>query len=187
MDSTRFDDVARALSPLLSRRGLAGLLGLAALGTAGVAEAKKKRKKRRKKKNKNKNDQPTPVVKLNQFGCVNVGDFCESAAQCCSGICTNAACQAHDVANCQAGNSDLFCSEVADIACAVPGGGTGECLTTTGNAGFCGSDRQCVACKKDVDCQSESVCRAGAACVVCPGCVDTGGTACVASGAAGCT
>ncbi|MEZ4561500.1 MAG: conotoxin [Thermomicrobiales bacterium] len=174
MDSDRFDDVARALSPLLSRRGLAGLLGLAVLGTAEVAEAKrKKRKKRRKKKNKNGKDDK-PQVEFNQFGCVNVGDFCENAGQCCSGICQNDACQAHDVATCQSGQTDLTCSGVnSNVDCITPGGGDGLCLTTTGNAGFCAGDREvapCVTCSKDADCVS--TCGLDAACVICANCPD---------------
>ncbi len=185
MDNTRFDDVTRALSPLLTRRGLAGLLGIAALGATEVADAKKKRRKRRKKKGGDHNT-PTPVVKFNAFGCVDVGAFCEAADQCCSGICTNSACRSHDVDVCQTGQSNVFCTDgVTDTSCRGGGGGKGLCATTTGSAGFCATDRQCVACKKDADCQTASTCGAGAACVICANCVDTG-TACMASGAAGC-
>ena len=171
MDSNRFDDVARALSPLLSRRGLVGLLGLAALGTAELTAAKKKRKKKKKKK---KNNNQKPEVKFNQFGCVNVGDFCENAGQCCSGICTDSKCQAHDAQNCQAGNTDLTCSGVnTNVDCIAAGGGDGLCLTTTGNAGYCAGDREiapCVSCSKDADCLS--ACGPDSACVICANCPD---------------
>lgn len=187
MDNDRFDDAARAFPALLSRRGLAGMVGLAGLGAAEWAGAKKKRKRRR-KKNKGKTTNPTPEVKFNAFGCVNTGNFCESAAQCCSGICTNSACQAHGADICKTGQSELFCADGStDIGCTGGGGAPGLCGTTTGNSGFCATDRQCVACKKDADCQSASICGPGAACVVCPNCLDTGGTACVASGATGCS
>ncbi|MCA9878758.1 MAG: hypothetical protein KC442_13285 [Thermomicrobiales bacterium] len=177
MDSDRFDDVARALSPLLTRRGLAGLLGLTALGTAELAEAKRKRRKKKRKKKKSKNgngndNTPKPQVKLNAFGCVNVGDFCENSGQCCSGICDGAACKAHDVDSCQAGQTDLTCSGVnTNVECNAQGGGDGLCLTTTGNAGYCAGDReiaQCVTCNKDADCTG--VCGQGAACVLCANC-----------------
>ena len=184
MDSTRFDDVTRAISPLLSRRGLAGLLGLAALGAAGSAKAKRKRKKRKKKK---QGQNPKPQVTLNQFGCVNVGDFCESAAQCCSGICTKSRCQAHDVDICRTGQTSVFCTDGAtNTSCTGGGGGGGLCATTTGNAAFWATDRKCFTCKKDADCQPASVCGAGAACVICTNCDDAGGTACMAASAAGC-
>ena len=181
MDSIRFDDVTRALSPLLTRRGLAGVLGVAALGMAGSADAKrKKRKKRKKKKNNNNNGNQ---VKLNAFGCVNVGDFCENAGQCCSGICQNSVCQAHDQINCQAGQTDFTCSGVnSNVEC----GNNGLCLTTTGNAGYCAEDREigpaCVACKKDADCVS--ACGQDAACVICANC--PGGVTCAGSGADSC-
>lgn len=181
MDSGHFDDVTRAFPALLSRRRLAGLLGLAFLAAVGETAAKRRRKKRRKKKG------PKPQVTLNQFGCVNVGGFCESAAQCCSGICTGSRCRAHDVDICRTGQTSVFCTDGAtNTSCTGGGGGEGLCATTTGNAAFCATDLQCVACKQDADCQSASVCGAGAACVICANCVDTGGTACMAAGAAGC-
>lgn len=188
METCRPDGIARALSSLLTRRGLAGVLGPGVIGLAEPAKAKrKKRRKRRKKKNR-KDDNAQPNVTLNAFGCVNTGDFCERADQCCSGLCTGSACQAHDASTCQAGQSDLFCKDGStEVACTGGGGAAGLCATTTGNAGFCVTDRQCVACKKDADCQSASVCGPGAACVTCVNCVDSGGTACVASGAAGCS
>ena len=185
MDCDHFDDVTRAISPLLSRRGLAGLLGLAALGSVDLAEARKRRKKRRNKKKKNK--APQGQVTLNAFGCVNVGGFCESAAQCCSGICTGSRCQAHDIDICRTGQTSVFCADGAtDISCTGGGGGGGLCATTTGNAAFCATDRKCFTCKKDADCQPASVCGAGAACVICTNCDDAGGTACMAASAAGC-
>ena len=182
MDSNRFDEVARACAPLLSRRGLAGLLGLTALGTASVADAKRKKRKKRKKKNKN-NGGGGEEVKFNAFGCVNVGDFCENSGQCCSGICQDAICQAHDQINCQAGQTDFTCAFVINN---VDCGDNGLCLTTTGNSGFCAEDRKigpdCVTCKKDADCVG--ACGQDAACVICANC--PGGVTCAGSGAFSC-
>jgi hypothetical protein len=150
------------------------VLGLAALGAVDFADAKRKRRKKRKNKNKNKNKNGNEV-KLNEFGCVNVGDFCENAGQCCSGICQNDACQAHDQFNCQPGQTDLTCAAGStNIDC---GSNDGLCLTTTGNAGYCAGDREigpCVACTKDADCVS--ACSQDAACVVCANC--PGGVTC---------
>lgn len=170
MDSIRFDDVTRALSPLLTRRGLAGVLGLAALGTAGVADAKRKKRKKRKKKNKNNGGDE---VKLNAFGCVNVGDFCQNSGQCCSGICEGSTCKAHDVATCLKGQTDFTCAGVTNVDCLAPLGGEGRCLTTTGNAGYCAGDQVppadgCISCNKDADCIS--ACGPNAACILCANC-----------------
>lgn len=174
MDSDRFDAVTRVFAPLLTRRGLAGLLGLTALGRIDLAEAKKRKRKKKRKNKKGKGGNQPPEVKLNQFGCVNVGDFCESASQCCSGICESSACKAHDTDNCQAAQTDLTCSGVnTNVQCSAAGGGEGLCLTTTGNAGYCAGDREfapCVTCKKDADCQS--ACGLDAACVICANCPD---------------
>src|SRR5688500_66271 len=61
MDHGRFDQIARAISQNLSRRTLAGVIGLGAMGISEVADAKKNKKK----------------VKKNEFGCVDVGKFCK--------------------------------------------------------------------------------------------------------------
>ncbi|MFT4038308.1 MAG: hypothetical protein QM692_09030, partial [Thermomicrobiales bacterium] len=144
MDCDTFDAATRLLKPVRSRRGLAGLLGgagLFALALAAPADAKRKRKKRRKKKKQqnvnpgggNPGNQQPPVV-VNPFGCVNVGNFCQTAAQCCSGICQNSRCAAHDASTCQAGQSDFTCSGVnTNVDCLVPGNNDGLCVTTTGN------------------------------------------------------
>jgi hypothetical protein len=70
----RFEHLTRTISTMLSRRAIAGTLGLGALNLPGLVEAKKKRKKKKK-------------IKKNQFGCVDVGKFCTDDGQCCSGIC----------------------------------------------------------------------------------------------------
>ena len=186
MDRNHLERLTLACSRWFSRRAVIGAIGPALLVTPALVDARKKRRRRKKKKKVN-TGQPPPVL-FNAFGCVNVQDFCENAGQCCSGICEGSKCQPHDASVCQAGQSDLFCTDGAsEINCTGQGGAGGLCLTTTGNAGFCATDSQCVSCKKDADCQAASICGPGAACVVCPNCLDSGGTACVASGAAGCS
>jgi hypothetical protein len=183
MDHDRVDHIARALSHGFLRRAIIGAVGPAVLAAPALVDARKKRRKKKKKKTPPDQRQ----VQFNAFGCVNVGSFCESSSQCCSGICQGSTCRGHNVDVCQAGQAELFCSDSAtEIACTGEGGAAGSCGTTTGNAGFCVRDRKCFACTKDADCQTASTCGAGAACVICANCVDAGGTACVASDAAGC-
>jgi hypothetical protein len=178
MDSARFDGLARSVSTLLSRRTLAGAFGLSALAIPGLAEAKKKHKHKKKKK-----------VKFNDFGCVNVGDFCKNSGQCCSGICQGkkgkGKCQAHDQSTCQPGQQELACGGVT-VDCTTSTGDDGICDTTTGNAGYCLTDGDCFACHKDADCVP--FCGTHAACIICAsGCPETGGTACVGPSVDSCT
>jgi hypothetical protein len=168
MESDRFDGLTRSVSTVLSRRTLAGALGLGALVLPGPVAAKKKHKKKKK-------------PKFNDFGCVNVGGFCKNSGQCCSGICQGkkgkAKCQAHDQSTCQPGQSIGDCGGT-DVPCTTSTGGDGLCFTTTGNAGYCEVSGNCFACKKDADCVS--VCGPQAACIVCElECAATGGTGCV--------
>src|SRR5262245_47150653 len=109
MDPTCFDRLTRALAAAASRRRLLcgfAVFGLVAGPASDVATAKKRKKKR---------------VKRNAFGCVNVGDFCQNANQCCSGICQGKKgkkrCQAHDAGvatetgvECQPGIYDMGCA-----------------------------------------------------------------------------
>jgi hypothetical protein len=178
MDGTHFDDLTRSLTD--SRRSLLGGAIAAATGLSGVrfAEARKKRKHKKRK----------PIAKPNAYGCLEVGDPCKSADQCCSGICEGKKgkrkCVAHDVAICQV-DSDS-CSGGEGVLC-----GTNNplcaCTLTTGNAPFCGDytgfpgDALCRDCRQDTDCEAEF--GPGAACVIYSGlcaeiCPDTG-TACV--------
>ena len=171
MDSDRFDRLARSLSSLLTRRTLAGTVGLATFGLPGLVDAKKRKKHKKKK------------VKRNEFGCVNVGDLCKNNGQCCSGICKGKKgkkkCKAHDESTCQPGQHEGFCAiDGVNVPCVTSTGDpTGLCDTTTGKAGYCAHDGECFPCAKDADCQP--ICGPQAACVVCAGCTETGGTGCV--------
>jgi hypothetical protein len=165
LELSRFDRWTRTVSTVLSRRGLAGALALAATAIPGLAEAKNKKKKRKK-------------IKRNALGCVNVGNLCKNAGQCCSGICTGKKgkkrCKAHDTGGCQAG--DLCPSDL--VACTTSTGDAGACRRTTGNAGYCAAGGDCFPCTKDADCQG--VCGLQAACIViCVGCGPSN-TACAA-------
>lgn len=175
MDVERFDRLTRAFSRLLTRRTLAGALGLGVMAAPELAEARKKRKKRRKKKK----------VKKNGFGCVDAGKFCKNGGQCCSGACQGKKdkkkCQARGESTCLSGQ-DVCISIVAE--CTTDGGAVGACGTTTGKSSFCFATGGCFACNKDADC--EAVCGEGAACVVCGECFAEGGTGCVSLTAGGC-
>ncbi len=177
MDTDRFDSLTRTFATVLSRRAIAGALGLGALALPDLAGAKKKRKNQSKKK-----------VKFNDFGCVNVGGFCKKAGQCCSGICKGKKgkkkCKAHDGSTCVAGQTIVACGG-ALVVCTTSGGGFGSCLTTTGDAPYCSVSFDCFPCKKDIDC--EPICGQGAACLACGEvCAAVGGTMCAASGGLGC-
>jgi hypothetical protein len=168
LDAMRFDRLTRTVSAMFSRRGMASTLGLTAIALSGSAAAKKKRKKKKK-------------VKRNAFGCVNVGNFCKNAGQCCSGICGGKKgkkkCQAHDAEGCIAGPQDIPCGGGMDVECTSSAGEPGFCNTTTGNAGYCANDGGCFACSKDADCQE--FCGPAAACILCgDDCAETG-TRCV--------
>jgi hypothetical protein len=174
MNAHAFDNAVRSLNAGLPRRSLIlpalhAALVLGGAGLPGGAAAKKKRKR----KNKNKK------IKRNSFGCVNVGMFCKNDEQCCSGICEGKkgkkTCRAHDVQGCEAGQNP--CDEGESLLCTTSAGVAGGCITTTGNAGYCGVGLFCFVCTKDIDC--EPLFGPGAACVDCSRCDEFGGTACV--------
>jgi hypothetical protein len=161
MDQHRFDTLTRSLTNLLSRRvvwrGLIGAgLALPAAPRPDGAAAKKKRKKQK--------------PKFNAFGCVNVGNFCQTADQCCSGICQgkkgNKRCRAHDTGGCAAGQRNANCGG-ANVTCAAGMGNMGFCETTTGQAPYCASGYYSVdiPCATDRDCHK--YCGPRAACLPC--------------------
>ncbi len=145
MESFRFDRLTRLVSLHLSRRTLAGAVGLATLALPHRIEAKKNRKKKKK-------------IKRNAFGCVNVGTFCKNSSQCCSGICQGKKgkkkCQAHDTGSCQPGHTQLDCGG-EDVPCLTNTGLDGLCDTTTGNAAFCSVHKvgPQPPCTRDADCK----------------------------------
>jgi hypothetical protein len=182
MDATGFDALARIFAAPTSRRmagrvlaglGLSGMLAHMA-GTAIAKSGKKDKKHKPKKK-----------PKFNAFDCVDVGGFCTSSRQCCSGICQGKkgkqTCRAHNagIGQCAAGISD-FCAEqdgglIAGTICTTSADEQGLCFTTTGNAPYCaGSEPESscspsiIPCKKDKDCQR--FCGPDAACIQCPAC-----------------
>jgi hypothetical protein len=168
MDGDRFDRLARVLVGAVSRRalpyGFAFTLGLSALARHVRARAKKKRSG------------------FNDFGCLDVGKKCRGKnSRCCSNVCQGkkpkqgkkdkSKCVAHSVGGCQPREDS--CAG-ANESC----GTGGTCFRTTGKAGFCGGDIQCMVCRKDSDCHSTL--GVGAACVVCESClaIDGSRTAC---------
>lgn len=170
MDDVSFGRLTLLLNRLISRRATVVVLG--ALSLPGLADARKRRRKRNKRKKK---------LTFNAFGCVDVGKYCKSSGQCCSGICegkkARRKCQAHDTGGCPA--DQFLCVEGAEVACPdLPGA---WCFRTTGNASFCGFGGRaaCVACTQDPDCETDF--GPGAACVVCSECQAITGTLCVAA------
>jgi hypothetical protein len=177
MDGSRLDILARSLTDSSSRRGilrgLAAALGLQAARVSPDADAKKRK-----------------TLRLNAFGCVDVGGTCRGKAKhCCSGICQGkkpkrgerdkSRCIAHGESTCPAGHRDTGCGGSTTIPCTTSTGFSGGCDTTTGNAGFCGHGFICMSCRKDGECRK--VCGSAAACIPCPNCDGSGttDTACV--------
>jgi hypothetical protein len=167
MDGHCFNDFVRSLTTGgATRRDITrALAALSLIGTLsplfGLATAFAKKKKRKKKQK----------VTFNAFGCVNVGQFCKDAEQCCSGICQGKKdkrrCAAHNVDDCPAGADS--CLEGLDLCT------NGFCYQTTGEASFCAGGGICHDCTRDTDCELDW--GEGAACVVCPVCA--AGTSCV--------
>jgi hypothetical protein len=157
MDGTQFDDLLRSFTQ--SRRTYVG--GALAAVTGFLIGPGVYAKKRRKKKK----------IRRNTFGCVNVGEFCQHADQCCSSICDGGKCRVHDGGTgCQAGLIEDGCGGDIDVACTTSTGQPGVCNTTTGNAGYCIAFEggSLVTCAKDADCRL--VCGGdAAACIKCEG------------------
>jgi hypothetical protein len=180
MDEHRIPVWIRSLGGFPSRRDVCrGLVGAGlALSAARLPDAAAAKKKRKHKKRK-------PRATPNEFGCLEVGDPCQSADQCCSGACVetngNRKCQAHDVGSCSALAEPEACGGT-DVFCVTSSGQDGTCGTTTGKAGYCIAGGECSACKTDADCQAAENGLFGphAACVRCADCNETGGTACAA-------
>jgi hypothetical protein len=142
-----------------------------------LADAKKKHKHKHKKKKQKAN--------FNDFGCVDVGNFCKNDDQCCSGVCEGDKCQAHDANGCQTGQNELICGGTNQVCISTDGKG-GFCNTTTGNAGYCAAKDGvlCLACTKDADCVQ--FCGSRAACIVCQNAECGGTTICASAVTGGC-
>lgn len=143
MEQHRLAVVSHSLTRLPARRevlrGLAGA-GLA-LGLArftGGADAKKKRRKKRPKS-------PKP----NAFGCLEVGDTCRNASQCCSGVCEGKhgkrTCRAHDTGTCKQDGELKPCNNRTTCGCFRTTAGSDVC------AGLFGPSA-CADCQRDADC-----------------------------------
>jgi hypothetical protein len=166
----RFEDLTRSLSGVPSRRNLlgglvAGVLGLGATPFSDLAAAKKKRKRKKKEKK----------AKPNAFGCLEVGDPCQSEEQCCSGICDGKKgknqCRAHDTGTCnQEGPILVPCNNQSNCGC----------FGTTASSFVCAElfpPSECAACQRDADCLALGFppgsacapfgeCKVGTACMV---------------------
>lgn len=147
MDGSGFDALIQSV--LGTRRSLLGGVAALAAGWLGLGDIAAKRKGKNKKKKK---------AKPNAFGCLEVGDPCKNADQCCSGICDGKKgkkrCRAHDTGTCQ---QDLpgICSDPPTIA-TCNNSDTCLCLTSTANSNFCGQTGApvCAECQKDADCEA---------------------------------
>jgi hypothetical protein len=160
MDVDRFDNFARALHRLRSRRAALRLLSLGALGALATGVGVRE-------------------VRANHFECRHVGARCKRPGQCCSSRCLGPTggktCRGHDAGICTTQN---VCTTGTTV-CGTQGGGSFcSCFQTTGKAPFCGRFGVCRPCTKDRQCEEDF--GPGAACVVhtCGGC-EAVGTGCV--------
>jgi hypothetical protein len=158
MDGHRFDVLVRSVTE--SRRSLLGAALAAATGwlVPNIGETRKKHPHKKKRKK----------AQPNQYGCLEVGDRCKSADQCCSGICKGKKgkkrCRAHDTGTCIQGIPDAC--DPDNPAIAVCNSDVCLCLRTTAGSNFCADANltACADCKKDADCEALGY-PAGSACV----------------------
>lgn len=155
MLTIRFLTGSRSLFSAASRRdilrGLAAGLGLGSAYPSLEAAGKKKRKRRKKKRKQHMPGTP------NEFGCIEVGDRCTSADECCSGVCEGTKCQAHGVDICRQDRPGVCTAgldELPSLGCGV----NCWCYRTTAESNFCGRSPRtsppvdCTSCRKDADC-----------------------------------
>jgi len=148
----------RGAPPRQRRAFLSGALALAAarLGLA-AAEASTARTSRR--------------SKPNQYGCLEVGNACKRASQCCSSICIGKPgkkkCRAHDIGTCKQGTPGACTADNPDLL-RCGGNSNCFCFRTTAGSNFCGDwfggTKICHSCASDADCVALGL-PAGAACV----------------------
>lgn len=145
MDGSHFDDLLRSLTR--PRRSLLGGSLALATGWLGVSaiDAKKKRKHKKRKAKK---------AKPNEFGCLELGDPCQSEDQCCSGICEGKkgkkTCRAHDTGTCD--QTAVGYCEAENPNLTVCNGGNCLCFATTAGSNVCTNNVTCTDCKRDADC-----------------------------------
>jgi hypothetical protein len=166
VDHDHMGAVRRSLTSFPSRRDL--LRGLAATGI-GLGFARLPSIASARKRPRQGNDTPKP--KPNKYGCLEVGDPCGRASQCCSGICKGKkgkkTCRAHGTATCPQRVPGVCTSTEPEL---LGCGGSSDCFCfrTTAGSNYCGDwfgvTKICHACKKDVDCEALGLPR-GSACV----------------------
>lgn len=147
MDAQRFDAIARLIGRTAARRrllaglALSPLAGLVATARPDDVLAKKKRKHKKRKK------KATP----NAFGCLEVGDPCQSEDQCCSGICEGKkgkrTCRAHDTGTCKQDGQLVPCNNRTTCGCLHTTAGSDICSEL-----FVPGGSACAACQRDADC-----------------------------------
>lgn len=112
------------------------------------------------------------------FDCRHIDTRCRRNRHCCSGICQRAAegrpktCRPHGTGTCLGGQNSCvgtgtICNSNSNCFCYV----------TTGDAAFCGTTSECLACKRDKDCVKNHGFPEGSACGICDACAD--GTNCI--------
>lgn len=154
--------------------GLAMGFGLGGAYPVLKTEAKKGKKGKKRKKQRSK---------PNEFGCLEVGDRCKTADECCSGICEGKKCRAHGTDICRQDKPGVClagANEVPSLGC----GTNCWCFRTTTGSNFCSLGPRtsppldCTTCQKDADCIALGY-PAGSACAFvgrgnCSGWCDTG-------------
>jgi hypothetical protein len=152
VDQYRFAAVTRSLTELPSRRdvlrGLAGIgLGMTRLPLLASAT---------------KRTQSEAAPKPNKYGCLEIGDPCKRAGQCCSGICKRKngkkKCRAHGTGTCDQQKPGVCTATFLDpeiFDCNFRSGKC-SCYATTAGSKYCaalGTSSRCADCKKDTDCE----------------------------------
>jgi hypothetical protein len=151
VDQTRLERLTKALIAIPSRRDvLRGLSGLGlALGAARLPVVVDAKKRKHKKKKKDKKAKP------NAFGCLEVGDPCKNADQCCSGICEGKKCRSHDTGTCNQKGPEI-CSIDPPIALTCNNDAACRCFGTTAGSIVCAQyanqELNCADCQRDADC-----------------------------------
>lgn len=148
MDGSQFDNGIRSIAE--SRRSLLAVVLAATAARLGVS-ATDARKKRKPKKRKPKKAAP------NEFGCLEVGDPCKNAAQCCSGICEGKKCRSHDTGTCNQKGPEI-CVIDPPLSLTCDNDATCRCFATTAGSIACTRFEpavSCVECQRDPDCEAQ--------------------------------